>query len=495
VVNGVWEFADYTYKALDRPGAVITSPHPSLPLTASPTQTFTWTNVGASLYQLWIGTTPGSYDLGFYPPAGTTATSVTVENLPTDGRTLYVRLYSAIGGVWRFTDWVYTTFPMLTSPTLTLTWASNVTDRWLQVGTSLFGGDIFSQGNMGPGTSHTISGFRMNSNIYVDQRAVVGGFQTFQFKVYSTHLNVALAAMGATAAVSSQEIGDYPASALIDGDRGGGRHGLGGTWIDGTPEVFPDWATVTFATPRIIDRVVVYSMWESGVGGTEPSDTHTYSNLGASSFTVETLHQGTWTQVANVTGNNLVKRAVPFSPRLAEAVRVNVQASPSGKSQLMEIEAWHPQPAGCPAPPATVTNFDLTTGFSHNLALMRPGQVTSALLPVYSDGRATRDLSMVPSPRTSSPATASVDITISRCPGEISTTPSACVLTGLSPTLWNVTWLQALVSPYTSKLAAEISGICPALASEGPWYVNVRHQVPDGCPSGAESCGYIFQWY
>jgi hypothetical protein len=142
-----------------------------------------------------------------------------------------------------------------------------------------------------------------------------------------------------------------------------------------------------------------------------------------------------------------------------------------------------------------VTNFDLTTSASHHRVLMRPGQVASALLPVYSGGGATRDLIMVPSPMTFSPSAASVDITISRCPGEISTAPSACVMTGLSPNYWSVRWLQALVSPYTSKTAAELSGICPALASEGPWYVNVRHQVPDGCPSGAETCGYIFQWY
>ena len=73
--------------------------------------TFSWNNAGASLYQVWVGNSQGAYDIGYYPQSGTTATSTTATGLPTDGRTLYVRLYSAIYGAWQFRDFTYTAGP------------------------------------------------------------------------------------------------------------------------------------------------------------------------------------------------------------------------------------------------------------------------------------------------------------------------------------------------------------------------------------------------
>jgi hypothetical protein len=51
--------------------------------------------------------THGAYDIGIYPAAGTTSTSTTISGLPTDGGTLYVRLYSLISGVWYSRDVSY----------------------------------------------------------------------------------------------------------------------------------------------------------------------------------------------------------------------------------------------------------------------------------------------------------------------------------------------------------------------------------------------------
>jgi hypothetical protein len=106
-IGGNWYFHDYTYVAAASAGASMISPASGSSL-AGPAQVFKWTSApGATLYQLWVGNSPGAYDVGYFPAAGTTATSLAVAGLPTDGRTLYVRLYSAIAGVWQYRDYTY----------------------------------------------------------------------------------------------------------------------------------------------------------------------------------------------------------------------------------------------------------------------------------------------------------------------------------------------------------------------------------------------------
>ena len=111
-IQGAWQFRDFSYTAASGGAppdpASITSPANGTTLGGS-TVTFAWNAAtGASLYQVWVGSTPGTYDVGFFPQNGTTGTSVTVSSLPADGRTLYVRLYTAIGGTWYFRDFTYT---------------------------------------------------------------------------------------------------------------------------------------------------------------------------------------------------------------------------------------------------------------------------------------------------------------------------------------------------------------------------------------------------
>ena len=68
---------------------------------------FTWTGgTNVTRYWLYVGSTPGGADL-WSQDQGTNL-STTVTGLPVDKRTLYVRLYSVIGGVWNFTDYTYT---------------------------------------------------------------------------------------------------------------------------------------------------------------------------------------------------------------------------------------------------------------------------------------------------------------------------------------------------------------------------------------------------
>src|SRR5438034_720359 len=93
--------------ALAQSPATITSPANGSAL-ASASQMFQWNAApGAMLYQLWIGNSPGAYDIGYFPAAGTTGTSVMVNGLPTDGRTLYVTLWSSISGTYYSTSAMY----------------------------------------------------------------------------------------------------------------------------------------------------------------------------------------------------------------------------------------------------------------------------------------------------------------------------------------------------------------------------------------------------
>ena len=85
--------------------AQITTPAPGSTLTAS-TVTFQWTGgTGVSDYWLTVGTTVGGQTS---LARNGTSLSATVAGLPTNGSTLYVRLYSLIGGTWLSNDYTYT---------------------------------------------------------------------------------------------------------------------------------------------------------------------------------------------------------------------------------------------------------------------------------------------------------------------------------------------------------------------------------------------------
>jgi len=131
-INGAWQYNDYTYSAAATP-AVLTSPTPSSTLTSS-SATFQWTaGTGVTQYVLGIGSTGvGSYNLFNSTPI--TATQVSVTGLPTNGTTLYARLYSMINGAWQYNDYTYSaaaTPAVLTSPTPGSTLTSNsATFQW-----------------------------------------------------------------------------------------------------------------------------------------------------------------------------------------------------------------------------------------------------------------------------------------------------------------------------------------------------------------------------
>ena len=107
LLNGGWQYNDYTYTAsLTTPArAQMVAPAPSSTLTSS-TVTFQWTGgTGVSQYFLEVGSTEGLHE---YFNQGLTSLSATVSGLPTNGSRVWVRLWSMINGAWQWNDYTYT---------------------------------------------------------------------------------------------------------------------------------------------------------------------------------------------------------------------------------------------------------------------------------------------------------------------------------------------------------------------------------------------------
>jgi hypothetical protein len=104
--SGVKVYNDYTYSA-ETPAATMLSPSPGSTL-AGPNVTFTWSaEAGATEYYLWLGSTGvGSSNLKNL--GITSGTSVAVTGLPTNGETIYARLWTSYSGVKEYFDYTYT---------------------------------------------------------------------------------------------------------------------------------------------------------------------------------------------------------------------------------------------------------------------------------------------------------------------------------------------------------------------------------------------------
>ena len=106
-VNLFWLYRDFTYTAVKFQGdPQFTYPQPGSTLKKD-LQEFTWTDNGNNVekYQLYAGSSPGANDIFDYPMG--TSTSVVLNQLPTDGRVVYVTLAFWINGVRGETQAIY----------------------------------------------------------------------------------------------------------------------------------------------------------------------------------------------------------------------------------------------------------------------------------------------------------------------------------------------------------------------------------------------------
>ena len=194
LIGGVWTPNAYTYTAFNAAaaGGAITSPANHSTLSGS-SVTFNWTvGTGASAYWLDVGSTAGGNNYYSSGNLGSVLTK-TVNGLPTNGSTIYVTLYSLIGGVWTPNAYTYTALSataglaVMQTPTpgstlsgnvATFTWSSdsNATAYWVDIGSAAGGNNVYSSGNLGTALTTTVYSLPANgSTIYVTLYSYVGG--------------------------------------------------------------------------------------------------------------------------------------------------------------------------------------------------------------------------------------------------------------------------------------------------------------------------------
>ncbi len=186
----------------------ITSPTADSILTGT-TQTLTWADNGTAVEEWWlyVGSSQGAEDVLTSGSISPTTFSRNITGLPTNGTSVWVRLWYRIGSTWLSQDFTYTaanggvSAPIITSPspgsTLsssseTFTWAANgtaVEEWWLYVGSSQGAKDGFTSGSIPATTfSRNVTGLPTNSTpvwVRLWWRTSAAGWQSADFQ-YST---------------------------------------------------------------------------------------------------------------------------------------------------------------------------------------------------------------------------------------------------------------------------------------------------------------------
>ena len=104
-----WQYSDTSYRTADNrapnSSAAMTSPQPGATLPGA-TASFAWTLPrDASEVFLYVGNSAGANDL--WGGSLGTRTNVTFSGLPTDGRSIWLRLWTRTQSGWVFADYNY----------------------------------------------------------------------------------------------------------------------------------------------------------------------------------------------------------------------------------------------------------------------------------------------------------------------------------------------------------------------------------------------------
>jgi hypothetical protein len=181
--------ATFTRGVGERPAkATMQSPAPGSTLPGA-SVTFTWdSGTDVTEYWLQVSATPVGYELLSQPVAGL---SQTVAGLPTDGRTLYVHLWSKIADTWHPAAYTYIAAndaaakatmqspapgSTLSGRMVTFTWDSgtSVTAYRLDVGTTPGGRELFGWSVAGP--SQLVAGLPIDGRtVYVSLWSKIAG--------------------------------------------------------------------------------------------------------------------------------------------------------------------------------------------------------------------------------------------------------------------------------------------------------------------------------
>lgn len=188
-IPAAWYYREFSYTAQSTAPSMF-SPTPGSTLTGTSVD-FEWLQNGhpTEHYWLYVGTFAGGSNLHNSGDLGTALTR-SVTGLPSNGSTVYVRLWyrNGSGGTapWVYLDYTYTSYlgvfgtPAMDTPTpgstlsgssVTFTWITNSHPSehyWLYVGTFFGGSNLHNSGDLGTATSRLVTGLPTNgSTAYV----------------------------------------------------------------------------------------------------------------------------------------------------------------------------------------------------------------------------------------------------------------------------------------------------------------------------------------
>jgi len=156
-------------------------------------------------------------------------------------------------------------------------------------------------------------------------------------------VNVARTTNSGTVSASSQ-LGGFPASSVINGDRKGIDWGSGGGWNDADADVYNDWLIVTFNGVRTINEIDIITIQDNYNSPIEPTVDMTFSQHGITDYYVQYWEAGDvndWVTIPNgvVANNNYVWRQFTFPPVPTNQIRLMI-TNAKGYSRVIEVEAW-----------------------------------------------------------------------------------------------------------------------------------------------------------
>ena len=289
MINGAWVYNSYTYTAYTAPvplKAQMQTPTNGSTFTSA-SATFTW-NAGFGVGQcaLWIGSTPNTYDI--YAKAEGTNLSDTVT-LPSDGRPLYVSLYSMINGAWVYNSYTYTTLDgkaqiigpvggsTLASGTVTLNWSggSGNNQYALWVGSTPGSYDLYA--SLESGLSRTLTLPTDGRRIYVRLWSMINGAWKFNAYTYN-----AFTGTDAKAALTGPSPGSTFSSSNVTFNW---NAGIGvnqyAMWVGSTPDSYDLYASVVTGSSQTVTlpadgRPVYVNLW-SMISGVWQANKYTYT--------------------------------------------------------------------------------------------------------------------------------------------------------------------------------------------------------------------------
>ena len=305
-------------------------------------QPIQWTSVtGMQAYYLYVGTTLGAKDL--VNTGETQKTSYVASNLPF-GQTLYARIWTKVGGKWRYQDSTFSCLPaVVTSPangavgadlSQPIQWVAvpNAQSYYLYVGTSLGAKDLTNSGEIHT-TSYQPVNLPTGQLLYARIWTKYGGSWWYHDSTFTAATSVGVATItypvnGAQSANPEQPIQWTPitnaqAYYLYVGTTAGARDliNTGETQQTSYPAInLPAYQTLYARLWTKYGGVWRYT--DSTFSFVAAPPTLTYPANGASG--IDQLQPATWTSVANAQGYYLYIGSTPGAKDLLDSYQLAV---------------------------------------------------------------------------------------------------------------------------------------------------------------------------